>query len=111
MDPGVLHRLPERQLSRREFPTGRRFGVVVTGGRVLGDGVGLQVGQVSQLGLAEAMVAQALHDAADFGSRSQGAVRSAQRTGSRWRGLALLTRESFVLPVRVTYLMGTGLSV
>ena len=62
--------------------------MVVTGGRVLGDGVGLQVGRVSQLGLAAAMVAQALHDAADFGSRSQGAVRSVQRTGSRWRALA-----------------------
>ena len=85
MDPSLLHRLPESKLSRREFPTRRRCAVVVLGSRVLDDGIGLQVGQVSQLGLAEAMVAQALDDAADFGAGNQSAVRSAQRTGSRRR--------------------------
>ena len=54
--------------------------------RFLDDGIGLQVGQVSQLGLADAMIAQAFHDAADFWVGSQSAVGSAQCTGSgrRW---------------------------
>ena len=55
--------------------------MIVLGSHVLADGVGLQVGQVSQLGLAEAMVAQALRNADDFGSRGQSAVSGAQRTG------------------------------
>ena len=54
--------------------------------RFLDDGIGLQVGQVSQLGLADAMIAQAFYDAADFWVGSQSAVGSAQCTGSgrRW---------------------------
>ena len=43
----------------------------------LGDGIGIQVSQVSQLGLAEAMVAQAFHDAADFRCGRQCAMGSA----------------------------------
>ena len=52
---------------------------------ILGDGVGFQVRQLSQLGLAEAMVAQAFDDAPEFGTESQCPVRGAQRTGSRRR--------------------------
>ena len=54
--------------------------------RFLDHGIGLQVGQVSQLGLADAMIAQAFYDAADFWVGSQSAVGSAQCTGSgrRW---------------------------
>ena len=83
-----LHRLPEGQLSRGEFPSGRRFTVVVLDSRSLGDGVGLEVGQVTQLGLTEAMVAQALHDAADFWRGSQGAMSGAQRVGAAPAGWA-----------------------
>ena len=50
--------------------------------RFFDDGIGLQVGQLSQLGLAYATVTQAFHDAADFRSGSQSAVGSAQGTGS-----------------------------
>ena len=46
------------------------------------DGLGLQVGQASQLGLAEAMVAQAFHDAADFRRGSQDGMGSAQCGGA-----------------------------
>ena len=41
------------------------------------DGIGIQVSQVSQLGLAEAMFVQAFHDAADFRCGSQCAMGSA----------------------------------
>ena len=49
---------------------------------VLDDGfldvaIGIQVSQVSQLGLADAMIAQAFHDAADFRCGSQCAMGSA----------------------------------
>ena len=62
--------------------------MVVLGSHVLGDGIGLQVGQVSQLGLADAMIAQAFYDAADCWVGSQSAVGSAQCTGSGRRWLA-----------------------
>ena len=79
---GLLHRLPQGQLSRGEFPAGGRFTVLVLGSRFLDDGIGFQVGQVSQLRLAYAMVAQAFDDAADFWSGSQSAMGRAQGTGS-----------------------------
>ena len=53
---------------------------------IVGDGTGLEVGQVSQLWLAEAMVAEAFHDAPDLWRGSQGAMGSAQGAGSGWRG-------------------------
>ena len=61
--------------------------------RFLDDGIGLHVGQLSQLGLAYAIVAQAFHDAADFWRGSQSAVGSAQGTGSerRWTAGDYLT--------------------
>ena len=62
--------------------------------RFLDDGIGLQVGQVSQLGLADAMIAQAFHDAADFWVGSQSAVGSAQCTGSGRRWPAGVSRAS-----------------
>ena len=39
--------------------------------------IGIQVSQVSQLGLADAMIAQAFHDAADFRCASRCAMGSA----------------------------------
>ena len=73
---GLLHRLPEGQLSRGEFPASRGFTVIVVDHWFFDDGIGFQVGQLAQLGLAYAMVAQAFHDAADFWSGSQSAVGS-----------------------------------
>ena len=52
--------------------------MVVLDHRFLDDGIGLQVGQLSQLGLSYAMVAQAFDDAADFWRGSQNAMGSAQ---------------------------------
>ena len=52
---------------------------------ILGDGIRFQVGQLSQLGLADAMVAQTVHDAGDLWSGSQSAMGSAQCAGSRRR--------------------------
>ena len=82
----MLHRLPEGQLSRGELPAGWGFTVIVLDRWFLDDGIWLQVGQLSQLRLAEAVVAQAFHDAADLWSRSQGTVGSTQCAGSgrRW---------------------------
>ena len=59
------------------------FGLVVGDVVVIfDDGIGLEVGQVSQLGLAEPMVAEAFHDAADLRRGSQGAMGSAQGAAS-----------------------------
>ena len=58
--------------------------------RFLDDGIGLQVGQVSQLGLADAMIAQAFYDAADsgLGARAPWEARSAPgRGGAGWQGM------------------------
>ena len=55
--------------------------MIVVDRRFFDDGVGLQVGQLSELGLAYAMAAQAFHHAADFGSGSQSAVGSAPGAG------------------------------
>ncbi len=84
-----MHRPPQRQLTRRQRPLLRSLGFALgVGGAVVifGDGVGLEVGQVSQLGLAETMVAEAFHGAADFRGGNQGAMGSAQCAGSGRRG-------------------------
>ena len=51
--------------------------------RTLVDRLEFQVGQLSQLGLAETMVTQAFHDAVEFRGGSHGPVRGSQHTGSR----------------------------
>ncbi len=68
MDLGLLHRLPESELSRREFAAGWRFRYAVIVNGTFDDGSRLQVCKSSQLVLAEAMLTEALHDAAHFGS-------------------------------------------
>ena len=88
MGLSLLHGLPESQLSRGELPADWGFTVTVLDSRFLDDGIGLQVGQVPQLGLAEAVVAQAFHDAADFRRGSQCPMGSPQCAASWWRGLA-----------------------
>ena len=89
LDPGVLHRLPERQLPRRQLPTQRKGSFSTATGRldriVVVDRLGLQVGQLPQLGLAETMVTQAFHDAVELRSGSHGPMRGSQHTGSRRR--------------------------
>ena len=90
LDPGVLHRPPKRRLAVRQLPLRRELSFATVVHRVvvtLGDGVGLQVSQPAQMGRAEAMVAQTLHDPAEFRSGSQCPVRGSDRTGPR-RGLA-----------------------
>ena len=77
MDFGLLHRSPQRQLARRQRPFLRSLGfafgdayvVVIFVNRIRFD-----VSQVSQLRLAEALVAEAFHNAADFRSGSQSAM-------------------------------------
>ena len=59
LDPGVLHRFPERQLPRGQLPACRKGSFSTATGRLdrtLVDRLELQVGQLSQLGLAETMV-------------------------------------------------------
>ncbi len=90
LNPGVLHRFPERQLPGRQLPGRRKGRFSTAAGRLDGnlfDRLGLQVGQLPQLGLAETVVAQAFHDQVEFGSGGQGPMRGSQHTGSR-RGLA-----------------------
>ena len=79
---GLLYRLPHRQLTRREFPADRVVTVMVLDGRIISDGIGLQVGQASQLGLAEAMVAQTVHLRAISGVGAR-APRAARRAPDR----------------------------
>ena len=55
---------------------------------IFDDGIRLEVGQVPQLRLAETMVAQAFHNAADLRRGSQGAMGGAQCAGSGRRGSA-----------------------
>ena len=93
LDPGVLHRFPERQLPRGQLPARRKGSFSTATGRldriiVVNRVVNrrrLQVGQLSQLGLAETMVTQAFHDSVEFRSGSHGPVRGSQHTGSRRR--------------------------
>ena len=109
LDPGVLHRFPERQLPRGQLQARRKRSFRTATGRldriIVGDLVvdqrGLQVGQLSQLVLAETMVAQEFHDSVEFRSGSHGPVRGSQDTGSRRR---LPTGDDFVL---IAYLEAT----
>ena len=109
LDPGVLHRFPERQLPRGQLQAWRKRSFRTATGRldriIVGDLVvdqrGLQVGQLSQLVLAETMVAQEFHDAVECRRGSHGPVRGSQDTGSRRR---LPTGDDFVL---IEYLEAT----
>ena len=86
MDFGLPDRLRESKLARRELPEGWELWLAIAVDDVvviIGDGTGFQIGQVSQLGLAETMVAQAFHDAVEFGSGSRGPVGGSQHPGSR----------------------------
>ena len=90
LDPGVLHPFPECQLPRGQLPARRKGSFSAATGRLdrtVVDRLRLQVGQLSQLGLAETMVAQAFDDAAEFRGGSHGPVGGSQHTGSR-RSLA-----------------------
>ena len=115
MGLGLLHRLPEGQLSRGEFPVSLGFTVIVFDHQFFDDGIVLQVGQLSQLGLAYTMVAQAFHDAADFWSGSQSAVGSAQGTGFGRRGptgndLALVAHLESAVGVFEDFHLDTGVA-
>ena len=84
----MLHRLPERQLPWGQLPACRKGSFSTATGRLdrtLVDRLELQVGQLSQLGLAETMVTQAFHGAVEFRGGSHGPVRGSQHTGSRRR--------------------------
>ena len=83
--------------------------------RFLDDGIGLQVGQVLQLGLADATIARAFYDAADFWVGSQSAVGSAQCTGSgrRWPAgddLTLMAHLEAVVGVFQDFHLDTGVA-
>ena len=60
--------------------------MIILASGFLDDGIGFQVGQVPQLGLADAVVTQAFHYAADFRRGIQGAMGNPQRAGSGRRG-------------------------
>ena len=85
LSPSLLRGLPEGRLSQDEFPSGWRFTVIAVDRRFFDDGVGLQVGRVLQLGLADAVVAQAFHEATDFRRGSRGAMGSPPRRGGAGR--------------------------
>ena len=93
---GVLGSLPAARLSRA--PVGEETAPCPRGQRpfsttadelvvIFHDGIGLQDREVSQLGLAEAMVAQALHDATDsgLGAKAPWEARSAPGRGGAGR--------------------------
>ena len=109
LEPGVLHRFPDRQRPRGQLAVRRKGSFSTATGRmdsiIVGDLVvdqrGLQVGQLSQLVLAETMVTRAFHDSVEFRSGSHGPVRGSQDTGSRRR---LPTGDDFVL---IAYLEAT----
>ena len=82
----MLHRFLERQLPRGQLPACGKGSFSTANGRlvrILVDRLGLQVGQLPQLGLAETRVTQAFHDAVEFRGGSHGPVRGSQHTGSR----------------------------
>ena len=74
MDLGLLHCLPEGELSRRKLSARLliRWAIIVE--RVFDRGIEVQASQSPQLALAETMIAEVLHDAAYFGSGRQGSI-------------------------------------
>ena len=105
LEPGVLHRFPDCQLPRGQLAVRRKGSFSTATGRmdsiIVVDQRGLQVGQLSQLGLAETMVTRAFHDSVECRSGSHGPVRGSQDTGSRRR---LPTGDDFAL---IAYLEAT----
>ena len=98
--------LPARRKGSFSTATGRLDRILVVN-RVV-DRRGLQVGQLSQLGLAETMVAQAFHDAAEFRSRSHGSRRRLPSGVQNLKSCLFFLSQSHILHrVNVTFMLAS----
>ena len=118
LDFGLLHRSPQRQLTRgqRPFLWSMGFAVGVADMVVIfDDRIRLEVSQVSQLSLAEAVVAEAFHYAAGLRSGSQSAMGSAQcaSLGRCWTtgdDLTLVANQEVTVGVFQDFHLDTGVA-